>query len=169
MKSLRICLLPFLLILLFSTSFAQTVTNEELTEILGIKTWRVPLPTDKTMEWGIEIVDYSPLKTVGFEKIQKKFSQEKAFVALRDIDTDVYEFTLKQHQGVSKGKLSINLCLKDKNKNLPCDNNYAIDWNKEPEYFAGGTKSVIGNISSMLQQDKPVKQIILVLRKYRLN
>lgn len=58
MKIARVTLLLLFVALSSSNLFAQQLSNDELSEILGIKSWRIPMPKDESMEWSIEIVDY---------------------------------------------------------------------------------------------------------------
>ena len=90
-------LILFLLLLLFPscTSFAQQLSQDELLEILGLKSWRVPMPKDESMEWSIEIVDYVPRKYTALNAVRLNL-QRKALIALRDTGRDTYAFTLKQ-------------------------------------------------------------------------
>ncbi len=162
----RLALLLLLLVIPSAKSFAQQLSPDELIEILGIKTWRVPMPKDESMEWSIEIVDYVPRK---YTRINTQLLnlQKKALVALRDTGKDVYEFTLKQ-KGTGQGDLEINICTDQEKRENQCDNSYGIDWFDVPKPYGDGTKFVIAEISQMVGQS-PRKQIILEAVHFRLE
>ncbi len=162
----RIGLLLLLLVVPSASSFAQQLSPEELIEILGIKSWRVPMPKDESMEWSIEIVDYVPRKYTRINT-QRLNLQKKALIALRDTGKDVYEFTLKQ-SGTGQGDIEINICIEPEKRENQCDNSYGIDWFDVPKPYDDGTKFVIADISQMVGQS-PRKQIILEPVRFRLE
>jgi len=162
----RTAILLLLLIVPSANSFAQQLSPDELIEILGIKSWRVPMPKDESMEWSIEIVDYVPRKYTRINT-QRLNLQKKALVALRDKGKDVYEFTLKQ-KGTGQGDLEINICTGTAKSENQCDDSYGIDWFDVPKPYDDGTKFVIADISQMVGQS-PRKQIILELVHFRLE
>jgi hypothetical protein len=161
----RIGLLLLLLVVPSTSSFAQQLSPDELIEILGIKSWRVPMPRDESMEWSIEVVDYIPRKYTRINR-QRLNLQRKALVALRDKGKDLYEFTLKQ-SGTGQGDLEINICSEQEKRENRCDNSYGIDWFEVPKPYDDGTKFVIAEISQMVGQS-PRKQIILEPVHFRL-
>jgi hypothetical protein len=157
------------LLFLFSADcFAQKISHDELVEILGIKSWRVPMPKDKSMEWSIEIVDYAPRKFTKMRLARLSF-QQKALVVLRETNKDIFQFTLKRRAGTGQGDLEIDVCSeKEKEENL-CDNSYSLEWYDVAKPFDDGSKFVIADISHMLEPHKPRKQIILVPVRFRLE
>jgi hypothetical protein len=162
------CLILFLLLLLIpsSSSLAQQLSQDELIEILGIKSWRVPMPKDESMEWSIEIVDYVPRKYTKLNT-QRLNIQKKALIALRDTGKDAYAFTLKQ-TGTGQGNLEINICSETEKRDNQCDNSYDIEWFDVPKPYDDGTKFVIADIRQMVGQ-APRKQIILEPVHFRLE
>jgi hypothetical protein len=164
----RLTLLLLLLLLFCSGSFAQKISHDELVEILGIKSWRVPMLKDKSMEWRIEIVDYAPRKFTKMNMARLNF-QQRALVVLREMDKDIFKFTLKQRAGTGQGDLEINVCSKKEGPENLCDNSYNLEWYKVAKPFDDGTKFVIADISHMLEPHKPRKQIILVPVHFRLE
>lgn len=164
----RLTLFLLLLVVICLSSPAQRITPDELVEILGIKSWRVAMPKDKSMEWSIEVVDYSPRRFTNTNMVRLNLHR-KAFVALRDMGKDIYQFTLKQRAGTGQGEFEINVCSEKENKENQCDNSYDLKWYDGPKPFDNGTKFVIADISHMLDPDKPRKQIILVPVHFRLE
>lgn len=162
----RIGLLLLLFVVPSTHSVAQKLSPDELIEILGIKSWRVPMPKDESMEWSIEIVDYVPRKYTRIN-IRRLNLRRKALVALRDKGKDIYEFTLKQ-TGTGQGDLEINICTEQDKREDQCDNSYGIDWFDVPKPYDDGTKFVIAEISQMIGQS-PRKQIILEPVHFRLE
>ena len=162
----RFLFLLALLLIPSSISFAQQLSQDELIEILGIKSWRVPMPKDESMEWSIEIVDYVPRKYVK-PNMQRLNPQKKALVALRDTGKDTYAFTLKQ-TGTGQGELEINICTDAETRDNRCDNSYEVEWFDTPKPYDDGTKFVIADIRQMVGQ-APRKQIILEPFQFRLK
>ena len=155
-----------LLVLVVPNSFAQQLSQAELVEILGIKSWRVPMPKDESMEWSIEVVDYVPRRYTIMNTRQLSL-KKKALIALRDTGKDVYEFTLKQ-RGTGQGDLEINICTEQEKRENQCENSYGIKWFDVPKPYEDGTKFVIADISQMVGQS-PKKQIILEPVHFRLE
>lgn len=164
----RLTLLLLLLVVTSFNSLAQKISHDELVEILGIKSWRVAMPKDKSMEWSIEIVDYSPRRFTNMNKVRLNL-RRKALIVLRDMGKDIYQFTLKQRAGTGQGEFEINVCSEKEKKENQCDNSYNLKWYDGPKPFDDGTKFVIADISHMLEPDKPRKQIILVPVHFRLE
>ena len=164
----RLTLLLLLLFILCSNSFAQQISHDELVEILGIKSWRVPMPKDESMEWSIEIVDYVPRKYVKLNT-ERLNLQKRALIALRDMGKDTYQFTLKQTRGTGQGDLEISICSEKEKSENRCDNSYNLEWYDTPKPYDDGTKFVIADIAYMLDPDKPRKQIILEPVHFRLE
>ena len=162
----RLALLFLLLVVPSANSFAQQLSHDELIEILGIKSWRVPMPKDKNMEWSIEIVDYVP-RTYTKLNTERLNLQKKALVVLRDTGKDTYAFTLKQ-SGTGQGDLEIDICSDKEKRDNQCDNSYAIDWFDVPKPYNDGTKFVIADIRQMVGQ-APRRQIILETAHFRLE
>ena len=160
----RLALLLLLLFITCSPSFAQQLSCDELAEILGVKSWRVPIPKDERFEWSIEIVDYTPRKFTNVNTA-KLSPQQKALVALRDTGKNTYEFTLKNRAGTGQGDLEIDVCTEKEKKDNLCDNSYSITWYDIPKPYDDGTKFVIADIKG----ESPRKQIILELVKFRLE
>jgi len=166
MKLTQVALLLWFVCFCGSNVFAQQLSNDELSEILGIKYWRIPTPKDETLEWSIEIVDYVPRKYTSLNTARLNV-QKKALIALRDKGQDSYEFTLKQ-RGTGQGDLEIDVSsVKDKRENQ-CDNSYSIDWFDVPKPYDDGTKFVIADIKQMVGE-APRKQIILEPIHFRLE
>ena len=158
-----------LLLLVMSPSLsAQQISHEELVEILGIKSWRVPTPKNDNRQWSIRIVDYAPRKFTDSFNTEQLDAQQKALIVLRDIGKNVYEFTLKQRSGMSQGEVEIKLCPANLPKEDVCDTSTAIEWFDVPKPFDDGTKFVIAEIRQMVQ-GKYNKQIVLELAKIRLE
>jgi len=164
------CLTILLLVLLIpgSDSYAQQISHDELIEILGIKSWRIPMPKDESMEWSIEVVEYAPRKytTVNTGRLNL---QKKALIVFRDMGKDIYQLTLKQTRGTGQGDLEINICSEKERDENRCDNSYNLEWHNVPKPFDDGTKFVIADIAPMLAPDKPRKQIILEPSHFRLE
>lgn len=168
MNIYRLTLLLLLLLISCSNSFAQQISHDELVEILGIKSWRVPMPKDESMEWSIEIVDYVPRKYTNMN-VGRLNLQKKALIALRDMGKDIYQFTLKQTRGTGQGDLEISVCSEKEKREGQCDNSYNLEWYDVPKPYDDGTKFVIADIAYMLNPDKPRKQIILEPVHFRLE
>lgn len=161
----RILLLSLLMLFACSNAFAQQISHDELIEILGIKSWRVPMTKDEKWEWSIEVVDYVPRKFTNMN-MERLNLQKKALIVLRDMGNDNYQFTLKQTAGTGQGDMEINICSEAEKKQNECDNSYVIDWHDEPKPYDDGTKFVIADIGHMVSR-KPRKQIILEPVQYR--
>jgi hypothetical protein len=166
MKRTLLLLLPTLMVLICSSVSAQKITHDELVDILDIKSWRLPMPTDEKWEWGIDFVDYAPRKSAVIN-LEKLTTKRKALIVLRDVGHDTYRFTLKQTAGTSSGDMEITICTEQEIKAKHCENSYVMTWFDEPKAFDDGTKFVIAEIAHMVRR-KPLKQIILVPRQYRL-
>jgi hypothetical protein len=164
----RLTLLLLLLLIPDSNSLAQQLSPDELIQILGIKSWRVPMPKDESMEWSIEIVDFASheYSNINTDRLNLK---QKALIAIRDMGKDTYQFTLKQPRGTGQGDLEINVCSEREKKENSCDNSYNLQWHDVPKPFDGGTKFVIADIAYMLEPNKPRKQIILEPVHFRLE
>ena len=161
----------FLFVLLLAQTsgvIAQKITHDELVEVLGIKSWRVPMPKDEKLEWKFEIVDYAVRKYTKANAKRLDFNR-KALLVFREIKDDTYHFTLKQRNGTGSGDFEINVCSEKERKENQCDNSYSLEWFDEPKPFDDGTKFVIAEISTMLESEKPRKQIVLELLKFRLE
>jgi hypothetical protein len=168
MNITRLTLLLLLILIPYSSSFAQQISHDELGEILGIKSWRVPMPKDESMEWSIEIVDYAPRRYTNMN-VERLNLQKKALIALRDMGKDIYQFTLKQTRGTGQGDLEISICSDKEKSTNQCDNSYNLEWYDVPKPYDDGTKFVIADIAYMLNPDKPRKQIILEPAHFRLE
>ena len=150
-----------------SNAVCQQLSNDELSEILGIRYWRIPMPKDENLEWSIEIVDFVPRKYAKSFNTERLNVQRKALIALRDKGQDSYEFTLKQ-RGTGQGDLEIDICFEKEKRENQCDNSYAIDWFDVPRPYDDGTKFVIADIKQMVGQS-PRKQIVLEPVHFRLE
>jgi len=148
-----------------SHTFAQKLSHDELIEILGIQSWRVAMPKDESMEWSIEVVDYSPLKYVN-PNTARLNPKKKALIVLRESGKNSYAFTLKQ-SGMGQGELEINICSEREKRENDCDDSFEIEWFEVPKPFDDGTKFVIAEIKQMVRQ-VPRKRIILEPVRYRL-
>lgn len=158
----RLFLLSVLILTACSNSFSQQLSHNELIEILGIKSWRVPSPKNENRQWSIEIVDYAPRKFDKSFNAQQLDSQRKALIVLRDLEEDTYQYSLKQREGVSQGTFKINLCSAHKRTDEDCDESYNIEWYDNPKPFDNGTKFLLADIKQMVQS-KYRQQIILEL------
>src|SRR2546423_3077433 len=168
MNIYRLALLLSLSLILCSSSLAQQISHEELVEILGIKSWRVPMHKDESMEWSIEVVDFAPRKYTAMNAGRLN-PQKKVLIALRDMDKDTYQFTLKQARGTGQGDFEISVCPEKEKGEDRCDNNYNIEWYDVPKPYDDGMRFVIADIAPMLDPDRPRKQIILVPVHFRLE
>jgi hypothetical protein len=166
MYSYRFSLLILLLLIPGSTSVAQQLNHNELIEILGIKSWRVPMPKDESLEWKIEIVDYVP-RNYAKPNMEQFNRRKKALVVLRRTGEDTYEFMLKQ-RGTSQGDLKIDICSDKEKRENDCDSSYVIDWFDVPKPYNDGTKFVVADISQMIGETLK-KQIILEPVHFRLD
>ena len=164
----RVLFLFVLLLAQSSAIFAQQLTHEELIEVLGIKSWRVPMPKDEKLRWTFELVDYAARKPAKVNAERLNFNR-KALIVFRVFKDDTYHFSLKQRNATSSGDFEINICSEKERKENQCDNSYNLEWFDEPKPFDDGTKFVIAEISTMLEPEKPRKQIILKPIKFRLE
>lgn len=147
---------------------AQKLTHEELLDVLGIQSWRVPLPKNKNLEWKIEVVDAKPHKAAKINPTQLD-PQPKALIVVRKRGGDTFEFTLKQRAGASQGKLELDICTEKEKKQNACESGSDLVWFAEPKPIEDGTKFVLGEIAPMLNPEKPRKQIILETARFRLE
>ncbi len=163
----RILFLFGFLLVANSCSFAQQLTHDELIEVLGIKSWRIPLPKDEKLEWKFELVDYAARKFTKTNAERLDFNR-KALLVFRETKDDTYHFTFKQRNGTSSGDFEINICSEKERTENRCDNSYSLEWFDEPKPFDDGTKFIIAEIGTMLEPDKPKKQIVIETVKFRL-
>src|SRR5438309_192423 len=131
----RLALLLMLVLAACSSSFAQQLSHDELIEILGIKSWRVPSPKHENRQWSVEIVDYAPRKFDKTFNVEQLDSQRKALIVLRDMGEDTYQYSLKQREGMSQGTFKINLCSAHRRTDEDCDESYNIEWYDDPKPF----------------------------------
>jgi hypothetical protein len=164
----RIIFLLVLLLVQNSGISAQKITHDELIEVLGIKSWRVPMPKDEKLEWKFELVDYVARKFTKPNTVRLNLNR-KALLVFQEVKDDTYKFTLKQRNGTSSGDFEINICSEKERTENQCDNSYNITWFDEPKPFGDGTKFIIAEIGTMLEPNKPRKQIELELVKFRLE
>ena len=156
----HILLLAVLMLASCSNSFAQQINHDELVEILGIKSWRVPSPKHENRQWSIEIVDYAPRKFDKSFNAEQLDPQRKALIVLRDMREDTYQYSLRQREGMSQGEFKINLCSAHRSANEDCEESYEIEWYDTPKPFDNGTKFLLAEINQMTQK-KYRQQIIL--------
>jgi hypothetical protein len=156
----RLVLLLLLLFVTGSQALAQKLDCDELAEILGIESWRVPMPKEARFHWSFAVVDYAPRKYTSINTVRLN-PQKKALATLRNTGQDVYEFAVKTDRYLDRGEHKLDVCTeKEKQDNL-CDNRYSITWYSGPKPFGDGTSFVIADITT---GDRPRKQIILRLQ-----
>lgn len=147
-----------------SASYGQQISHDELIEILGIRSWRVPSPRHENRQWSIEVVDYASRKFDKSFNVEQLDPQKNALIVLQDMDDDTYRFSLKQRNGMSQGEFKINLCsaYKPTANGEDCEESHGITWYAVPKPFDNGTKFVLAEIDQMTQK-KYRQQIILEL------
>jgi|GEM_PF-3509828 len=153
-------LLLFLLLATCSNSFAQKISHDELVEILGIKSWRVPTPKDDNSTWNIRIVNYEN-RSPSDATTEKLDFQNNGLLVLREARKNTFESFFKLRQGTSRGEFEIDICSSNAMTSNRCDNKYAIEWYALPMPYGDGLRCVIADIKN--DSNKPVKQIILEL------
>jgi hypothetical protein len=159
----RLSVLLFLIIAAYFPSFAQKLNSDELAEILGIRSWRIPLPKDSKFEWGVFIVDYAPRD---FRSINTAIfnPRQKVLVSLRESGKDTYAYmiayTVKNRMESTRGELKIDLCIEEAKKVNECENFDQITWYLKAKPYGNGSNFVIADI---IKKDIPRKQIVLSL------
>lgn len=154
----RFALMLLLLLVICPNSFAQKISHEELVEVLGIRSWRLPLPKDDKWGWGIKIINYEPRRPSDMNT-EKLDLQNNALIVVREMGKNTFQFILKQRQGTSRGEFEINICSEKAMAGNRCDNSYVITWYYIPMPYGDGLKYVIADITG--ESNKAVKQIIL--------
>ncbi|MBS2101213.1 hypothetical protein [Carboxylicivirga linearis] len=103
---MRLSLLVIFVISLFGCKTSQDlISDSDLLEILNIKVWKVPLPSDNTKQWGIKVIDVKPekIKYSSFDIISKN----ESLISLKRQSKTEFEFVLKQNKGLGRGTISI--------------------------------------------------------------
>jgi hypothetical protein len=157
----RLALILFLLFVTGSQSLAQKLDCNELTEILGIESWRVPMPKEERFHWSFAVVDYAPRKYTSINTVRLN-PQQKVLATLRNTGQDIYEFAVKTDAYVTRGERKIDICTEREKKDNLCDNHYSITWYSGPKPIADGASFVIADIT---KRNSPRKQIILRLER----
>ena len=160
----RFALMLLLLLVICPNSFAQKINHDELVEVLGIRSWRVPLPKDEKSAWGINIINYERRRPSD-ATTEKLDLQNKALIVVRETEKNTYQFILKQREGTSRRELKINICPEKRVAGNRCENSYVITWYDIPMPYGDGLRYVIAEITG--DSNKPVKQIILEPSSYR--
>lgn len=159
MNITRLALLLLFLLVTCSPSFAQKPNCDELAEILGVMSWRVPMPKDERFYWSFDIVDYAPRKYTSIDTVRLN-SQQKALAAMRKTGKDIYEFTVITNAWTDHSEREIDICTEKEKKDNSCDNRFGITWYMGPKPYGEGTSFVIADIT---KGDSPRKQIVLRL------
>ena len=154
-------LLFFTLLIICNSSFAQKPNSDELADILGIESWRVPTPNDEKFEWDVAIVDYAEREFTSVNTASLN-SQKKTLITLREAAKDSYEYTVKTDKWLIRSVRKIDVCTEKEKKDNVCENIYRIKWYAEPKPFGDGRRFVIADIS---KRDSPKKQIVLRLNR----
>ena len=160
----RFASLLSLLLVACPNSSAQKISHEELVEVLGIRSWRVPSPKDDKSGWAIKIINYESRRPADMNT-EKLDLENKALIVVREMGKDTFQFILKQRQGTSRGEFAINICPEKKVAGNRCENSYDIEWYYIPMPYGDGLRYVIADITG--ESNKPVKQIILESSLYR--
>ena len=160
----RFALMLLLLLVICPNCFAQKISHEELVEVLGIRSWRVPLPKDEKSGWGIKIISYEPRRPSD-TNTEKLDLQNKALIVVRETGKNTYQFILKQRRGTSRGEFEINVCPEKGVAGNRCENSYVITWYDIPMPYGDGLRYVIAEVTA--EANKLVKQIILEPSSYR--
>jgi hypothetical protein len=166
MNMKRFLLLSMLVIFTCSSASAQQVSHDELIEILGIRSWRVPVLKAENWEWTMGVVDYVPRKFTNSINSDRLSPQKKALIVWRSSGGNTYQYMLKQPSGTIRGERMIGICSESEIKKNECDNSYYITWYDEPNPYDDGSKFAIAEINHMLSR-KPRKQIILEPVQFR--
>ena len=79
----------------------------EMTQILGIQTWRVPLPADRSQQWTLDLDDWHAIDTPRRSVYEALKFEDTALIVLRPSDGDNYRFDLLQNDGQSTGDIEL--------------------------------------------------------------
>jgi hypothetical protein len=153
--------LLFCLFVICNSSFAQKPSSDELADILGIESWRVPTPNNEKFEWDVAIVDYAKREFTNINAAELN-SQKKTLITLREIGKDTYEYTVKTDKWLIRSVRKIDVCTEQEKKDNVCENFYSIKWFAEAKPYGDGRRFVIADIT---KRDSPKKQIVLRLNR----
>jgi len=141
-----------LLMTIAFSAFSQKVTNEELLDILDIKTFRVPLYKNK--QWTIELIN-DTLQKRRVTKIDNKLnSKTTSLIAVKFDNDTTLAFSLIQKKSTgSKGTIGLK------------NSRYEFTWNKLPEYLYKDNY-IIGTILYEQKDDNSIINLteLLVIR-----
>lgn len=157
----RLSLLLLLIVATYFPSSAQKLNSDELAEILGIESWRVPMPKDEKFEWDVSIVDYAP-RDFGSINAAEFSPQQEVLVALREAGKDTYAYTVKNNRTVTRSGFKIDVCTEKEKKDNVCENVYRIKWYSEAKSYGNGRRFVIADI---IKKGSPRKQVVLRLNR----
>jgi hypothetical protein len=135
-----------------------SVSMQELLNILEIRTWRVPLPGEKSLQWTIEVVDSVPADSSGRNVFDVITTQEEALISLRDTGMQHYRFTLAQNRGQSSGELHVAVCPSD----VSCGG-ISVKWYDIPICRSDCAEFILAEITPMVGSGRN-QQIVIKLR-----
>ena len=146
------------------------LTCPELSQLLGIERWIVPMPKDTRYEWAFEFRDYKEGSIVkGNEKEWADSSRKAEIVFMPTGLNNIYRFWLKQKEGTSSGEMRVDVCENPDDTSFKCDyGQIEIKWFHPPLQIEDGKKYLIGEVKETFEPGRR-KQIILHLTKFRLE
>ena len=126
---------------------SSKISTKELVEVLDIKYWRLPGPTDTNNTLTIK-VDTLNLSNFSKTMDESKYSKSKYYlITIQDIGSGLVKFHIKSESGISSGKINFNLPDNIKSENMFYDNliERQVYYNTE-NYLFCGDKIIIGEV-----------------------
>jgi hypothetical protein len=143
-------------------------SHDELTDLLQIRRWEVPMPKDARYEWSFEIQDYQAFKEVEKGMTEWMDSSRKAKIVFMPTGEEVvYRFWLVQTNGTSSGSTRLDVCDIPNDIHRECKaGQLRLTWYSKPKRIEDGKSYLIGEISDDLDPPRR-KQIVLHLVRFR--
>jgi hypothetical protein len=141
---------------------------DELTDMLQIRRWEVPMPNDTRYEWSFEIENYKAYNEVETGMTEWMDSSRRAKIVFMPTgDESIYRFWFVQTNGTSSGKTRLDVCDFPNDIHRECKAaQWELTWYSKPKRIEDGKSYLIGEISDDFQ---PLgrKQIVLHLVRFR--
>ena len=165
---LNIIFLFVLVVTYSSCSSKAKISHNELVELLQIRKWILPLPTDENYEWAFDIYDYEEVDKLKENKSFSSNSDQKAEIIFMPTgENSIYRFWFKQRNGTSSGFTRIDVCEDPKDIKKSCDfGQFSTTWYKEPLKINDKTY-VIAELEETFMPFRK-KQVVPELIKYRI-
>lgn len=140
----------------------------ELTDLLQIRKWEIPMPKDARYEWSFDIRDYKEFNEVEKGMTEWMDSSRKAKIVFMPTGEEVvYRFWFVQTNGTSNGSTRLDVCDLPNQIHQTCDaGQLELTWYPTPKRIDDGKSYLIGEISDGSPLPKR-KQIFLHLVRFR--